>query len=84
MEGSRQEIFFAVRNRPVVGHFRDMRFVESVAGDTAEPGWGYVYDPGVDTILHIDSITARVMIVPRYGVNESEGLMCGIKMWLAR
>ena len=47
------------------------------------PGHHHLYTPN-NTLIHIDAITHRVMMVQHYDRNKMDEYMCGIPMWKAR
>jgi len=80
---TREEVFVAIRERPLVERDRTLYIVNTVADDTNQPGFTYEYDSSVDKIVHLDSITDRIMLVPHYKKDFADTLMCGIVMWPA-
>ena len=81
---TREEVFVAVRARPIVQRDRSLYIVNTVSSDTRQPLFTYKYDASIDTILHLDCITDRIMLVPHYDEDKADTLMCGVIMWAAR
>ena len=80
----RKEVFVAVRKRPIIDRDRSLYIVNTVSTDTNQPVFKYEFDVSTDIILHLDSITDRLMLVPHYDKDHADTLMCGIVMWAAR
>ena len=97
MEGSRPEsyrggvtlkalpdeaTFAIVSDRVVHDKIRSMHIVDAVRDSATKPGFKFK-TAAEHTIIHIDSITAKVMIVPHFDTTQNH-LMCAIPMWIAR
>ena len=75
--------FVAIKDRPVKRKIRSMYIVDSVREDTTMRGFKYEH-LSTHTLIYIDSITAKVKLVPHYDDSKKNELMCGIPMWEAR
>lgn len=73
--------FASVTDRPVLGHVRSMFIVDTVSAETEKVGFKYEHLDGVHTMLHVDSITFKIMLVPHYDSDKSTTHMCGIPIW---
>lgn len=73
----------AITDRPVLSLDKGMYIVNSVRQDTEV--LGFKFEPTDNTtLIHIDSITHKVKLVPHYDEDHKDTLMCGISMWTAR
>jgi hypothetical protein len=81
--GDTPATFVSIKPRAVVGKDRSMYIVDTVSDDTTVTGFKYVHMAG-HMFIHIDSITAKVKLVPHYDEVKRIRLMCGIRMWCVR
>ena len=73
---------------PIVGQIRSMYEVERPDAEVRPPQLRDLHErlymplePSQLNIIHIDSITAKVHLVPHF---DDHGLMCALRMWQAR
>ena len=69
---------------PYVGRANQLRVVDTVREDVKLLGWDHFHDSRVHTLIHVDSITSRVMLVPHFDRSKKDSQMCVIPMWKAR
>ena len=74
--------FAIISDRAVRDKIRSMHIVDAVRDNATKPGFKFK-TAAEHTIIHIDSITAKVMIVPHFDTTQNH-LMCAIPMWIAR
>ena len=67
-----------------VGQASGCRVVGTVRRDVHLDGWDHVHNTNKHTLLHVDSITGRVMLVPHYDETLRASKMCVLPMWAAR
>jgi hypothetical protein len=73
----------AITDRPVLFLDNGMYVVNSVREETQK--LGFKFEPTHNTtLIHIDSVTHKVKLVPHYDEDHRDTLMCGISMWTAR
>lgn len=58
-----------------------MFIVDTIREETERLGFKYEYLDDVHMMLHVDSITSKVMLVPHHESEKSATHMCGINMW---
>ena len=81
--GDTPATFVSIKPRTVVGKDRSMYIVDTVSDDTAVSGFKYAHMAG-HMFIHIDSITAKVKLVPHYDEVKRAQFMCAIRMWCVR
>ena len=81
--GPSPEVFVSIKPRPILSRQRSMYIVANIKDDTSQPQFAHSHTND-HTLIHIDSITGKIMLVPHYNVDESNTLMCAIKMWGVR
>ena len=81
--GSAPATFVPIKPRPLVGRDKSMYIVNTVSDDTNVSGFSYIHMEE-HTLIYIDSITAKVKLVPHYDESQSAELMCAIRMWYVR
>ena len=69
---------------PQVGQASGCRVVGTVRQDVHLEGWDHVHNTNKHTLIHVDSITGRVMLVPHYEERLRGTQMCVVPMWKAR
>jgi hypothetical protein len=69
---------------PQLPRTHNLRIVASVRQDVQLQGWRHEHDPNVHTLIHVDSITSKVMFVPHFDKDKKTEQMCAIPMWRAR
>ena len=74
--------FAIISDRVVHDKIRSMHIVDAVRDSATKPGFKFK-TAAEHTIIHIDSITAKVMLVPHFDATQNH-LMCAIPMWIAR
>ena len=74
-------VFASITDRPVLGHSRSMFIVDTVREETEKLGFGYEHIEDVHSMIHVDSITSKVKLVPHWEEEKSNTHMCGISMW---
>ena len=74
-------VLASITDRPVVGHSRSMFIVNTVREETEKVGFKYEHQDDVHSMIHVDSITSKVMLVPHYLEEMSSSHMCGVSMW---
>ena len=81
--GDTPATFVSIKPRTLVERDRSMYIVSTVSDDTSVSGFKYVHMEG-HTLVHIDSITAKVKLVPHYDEAKCTDFMCAIRMWCVR
>lgn len=76
--------FASVEQRPVTGRIRSLYIIDSIKEETRLSSFTHVHDPSIHILVHVDSITHKVMFVPHFDSDQAETKMCGICMWSAR
>lgn len=80
----RHIVVVSVLVHPEVGRANQLRVVDTVREDVKLLGWDHFHDSRVHTLIHVDSITSRVMLVPHFDRSKKDSQMCVIPMWKAR
>jgi hypothetical protein len=80
--GQREALFVAVKDRPVTGKVRSMHITPTFVEDGSKPKFKFVLTES-HLLLHVDSISAKVMLVPHFDHTLAATHMCGLKMWEA-
>ena len=75
--------FVSVKPRLIKEKERSMYVIDSICEDTSLSAFKHVHTLA-HHLIHVDSITAKVKLVPHYAVDKHDSLMCGIKMWCVR
>ena len=75
--------FVSVKPRLIKEKERSMYIIDSICEDTSLSAFKHVHTLA-HHLIHVDSITAKVKLVPHYAVDKHDSLMCGIKMWCVR
>ncbi len=81
--GDTPAAFVSIKPRAVVGKDRSMYIVDTVSDDTAVSGFEYFHMAG-HMFIHIESITAKVKLVPHYDEVKRAQFMSAIRMWCVR
>ena len=81
--GDTPATFVSIKPRTLVERDRSMYIVSTVSDDTSVSGFKYVHLEA-HTLVHIDSITAKVKLVPHYDEAKCTDFMCAIRMWCVR
>ena len=77
--------FVHIVDRPVINKVRNMFIVDTVREDREVLGFRTEFHPEVDTLVHIDSIAFKTMLVPHYSSEHPMAeKMCAIRMWESR
>lgn len=74
-------VFASITDRPVLTHSRSMYIVNTVREELEKVGFEYEHLQDIHSMIHVDSITSKVMLVPHYDEDKSDSQMCGISMW---
>ena len=56
----------------------------ALSGDVHLKGWNFSHQPDVHALIHVDSITARVMLVPHHDKAFRDSQMCVLPVWKSR
>ncbi len=80
----RSEVFVDITDIPIIRKERGICIVSSIQRRVCQAGLRRKYDPTKGTVMHVDSVTSKVMLAPHYNPSLRNEYMCGIKMWLAR
>ena len=75
--------FVSITDRPIVGNHGNLKMVDTVKSDTLLPNFNHRHDPSVHNLIHIDSISHKVKLVPHFDASNNEH-MFAINMWEAR
>jgi hypothetical protein len=86
MEGPGPEwaLFVSLLDRPELGYVHNMYEVATVREDTRLVGFNHNYSLHNHTLVHVDSITSKIKLVPHFNQTKRATHMCGIRIWLAR
>ena len=86
MEGPGPEsaVFVSLCDRPVEDKIYTMYVVRTVREDTRTLSFDHIHSNEQHTLIHVDSITSKIKLVPHYDVTKRTTHMCGIRMWYAR
>ena len=76
--------FATVIDRPILGRVRSMFRVHTVREDLSLVNFSCCYDPDLHTLIHVDSIAFKIMLVPHYDQKNNPDDMCAIRMWESR
>jgi hypothetical protein len=80
----KNEVFASIRDRKILEKDNSMAIIDTLNADIRVRAFEYEYDSNLDTVVHIDAITAMLMCVPHYNAERSNTHMCCIHMWHAR
>jgi hypothetical protein len=75
--------FVSVKPRPILSKERSMYIIATICQDTSLSKFAHVHTLA-HHLIHLDSITAKVKLVPHYDIAKQASLMCGINMWCVR
>ena len=81
------DVFVSVTDVPVRGRERSLYLVDNIHGQRGvKEKFNFVHDSSRHTLLHIDAITAKVLVVPHFNPDPEirSRLMVAIPMWYAR
>jgi hypothetical protein len=81
--GPSPAVFVSVTPRLIKEKERSMYIIEGVIDDTRIRGFEHVHTKLLH-FMHIDSITAKVKLVPHYDLAKRTAFMCAIPMWYVR
>lgn len=68
----------------MTGRARSLYIIDSIKEDKRLSSFNHEHDPSKHKLIHVDSITHKVMFVPHFDEDQAEDKMCGICMWAAR
>lgn len=66
---------------PVEAHYRKMSIVSSVRAQRRLPGFDFAHGSG--TLIHIDAMSAKIMLVPHFEESQKDTMMIAIPIWEA-
>ena len=78
-----QMSFVSIIDRPVLGRIRSMFRLNSVHIEPLQ-GFSSTYDRECHTLIQIDSVAFKVMIVPHYDFQNNPSEVFAIRMWESR
>ena len=81
--GPSPAVFVSVTPRLIKEKERSMYIIEGVMDDSLMSRFDHVHTEQ-HTFIHIDSITAKVQLVPHYDLAKRAAFMCAIPMWHVR
>ncbi len=81
--GPSPAVFVSVTPRLIKEKERSMYIIEGVMDDSLMSRFDHVHTEQ-HTFIHIDSITAKVKLVPHYDLAKRAAFMCAIPMWYVR
>ena len=80
--GEKYQTFVSIQDHPVIDKYHNIYVIEKY--HTVElPGFRYVHDPSIHTLIHIDSILGKVKFVPYFNRLDLSKT-CVIRMWEVR
>ena len=78
------EVFVSITTIDISAKERSMYITQNVDRQVGSDGFKFVHDHLAHTLVHVDSITSKLMLTPHYDPGLRDTLMCGIRMWHAR
>ena len=75
--------FVSIRHLPTVPKVRTL-YVTPTVNRPVQAGLAYEYQQDTDVLIHVDSITAKLFLVPHFDSDRRVDFMCGITMWDSR
>jgi hypothetical protein len=80
--GGQQHTFVDIANHHIIEKIRSMYIVDTCL--TLRTGFNHHPILAESTIIHIDAITSKVLLVPHFAPEYKDVRMCAIPMWEAR
>ena len=80
--GGEQHTFVDIENHPIIEKIRSLYIVDTCL--TLRTGFDQHAIVAESTIIHIDAITSKVLLVPHFTPEYKDVRMCAICMWEAR
>jgi hypothetical protein len=70
--GALDEVYVSLSKRPILDMEGDLYIVDSVRPETWLPGFKFVHQRGQHVIVHVDAITAKILLVPHFDQQADE------------